>query len=212
MSNVVERYSFVNFDNYYVKQSTKIICNSAFEDCKGLKRVTIPEGVEIIGSYAFSGCESLIEVILPNSLKFIGDYAFRGAFQLLRIEFPESLSILGNGIFQGCQHLSKVTIPASVNIINGNPFMGSHVVIECLSPHYIYDSDEEILYTSDTKMLVSCMSTKAHYIIPEYIKGIGKSAFSGSYIKNVTIPKSVDYIARKSFFRRIDSENFNSKF
>ena len=199
MTNVVERFSYVNFDNYFVRKETKVICNNAFKDCNGLTRVVIPEGVEIIGNNAFSGCGSLIDVFLPDSLIFIGDYAFEGSYRLHNIELPQSLSILGNGAFRGCHHLNEIIIPASVNIINGNPFMGTHVDINCLTPHYKYDSNEELLYATNSKMLVSCMSTKTHYVIPKYIKSIGKDAFSGSYIENVTIPKTVDYIAQDSF-------------
>ena len=50
----------------------------AFDGCKYLRSVTIPEGVEEIGESAFSFM-SLREVVLPKSLNVIGENIFEGA-------------------------------------------------------------------------------------------------------------------------------------
>lgn len=45
--------------NYSIRQGTKIICYEAFEDCKSLTSVTIPDSVTDIGAGAFLGCYNL---------------------------------------------------------------------------------------------------------------------------------------------------------
>ena len=48
----------------------------AFQNCKILKSVGIPESVTVIGDLAFRGCDSLTDISIPSSLTHIGDYAF----------------------------------------------------------------------------------------------------------------------------------------
>ena len=44
---------------YKIKEGTKVICDSAFRDCKTLKSVTIPGTVTSIGNNPFCGCDTL---------------------------------------------------------------------------------------------------------------------------------------------------------
>lgn len=64
---------------------TKIITR-AFEDCKDLTSVTIPETVTYIGDEAFKNCKSLLSVDLPDSLRQLGKDAFSGAKCTVRME------------------------------------------------------------------------------------------------------------------------------
>lgn len=41
---------------YAIKEGTKIICDRAFEDCKSLRSLVIPNSVTSIGESAFEGC------------------------------------------------------------------------------------------------------------------------------------------------------------
>ena len=60
----------------------KIIGEKAFADCKGVERITIPEGVTQIGSKAFKNCESLKTVDFPKSLTSCEYDAFEGCEQV----------------------------------------------------------------------------------------------------------------------------------
>ena len=48
----------------------------AFENCRSLTSVIIPNSVTSIGESAFYFCSSLTSVTIPNSVTSIGDYAF----------------------------------------------------------------------------------------------------------------------------------------
>ncbi len=55
------------------------IGDHAFEGCKNLKEVCLPESVVEIGESAFAGCENLEEINIPNSVREISYYAFKGS-------------------------------------------------------------------------------------------------------------------------------------
>ena len=48
---------------------------SAFRDCKELKKVLLPDGLEVICMRCFAG-SCLEELVLPKSVKMIGPLAF----------------------------------------------------------------------------------------------------------------------------------------
>ena len=50
----------------------------AFNYCRGLTSVTIPNSVTRIGVEAFDGCTGLTSITIGNSVTSIGDYAFSG--------------------------------------------------------------------------------------------------------------------------------------
>lgn len=73
-----------------------------------LKKVVIHEGVTSIGNYAFEGCRGLLSVEIPNSVTKIGKNAFGNCSNLTLIEIPSAVSSIGCGAFYGCSNLSHV--------------------------------------------------------------------------------------------------------
>ena len=57
-------YSVTNIGNY------------AFENCSGLKSISIPNSVTSIDNYAFENCSDLTSITIPNSVTSIGYGAF----------------------------------------------------------------------------------------------------------------------------------------
>ena len=74
----------------------------AFQECTGLKRIVIPEGVTVIEGDLFSGCENLSDVEIPNSVTSIKDCAFSGCSSLTSITIPNSVTFIGEYVFNEC--------------------------------------------------------------------------------------------------------------
>jgi hypothetical protein len=49
---------------------------SAFDFCRNLREVKIPDSVEEIGSQAFAYCDNLKKITIPKSVTKIGDSVF----------------------------------------------------------------------------------------------------------------------------------------
>ena len=80
------------------KNTTKI-GKEAFYGCKGLKSITIPEGVASIESDTFYGCTSLSKVVFKGDVNKIGDSAFYYCYSLTNFEVPKSIKTLGSHAF-----------------------------------------------------------------------------------------------------------------
>ena len=105
-----------------LKDGTKGIAGSAFEDCTGLTGITIPDSVTSIGSEAFSDCTGLTSVTIPDSVTSIGNSAFWGCTGLTSVTIGNSVTSIGSYAFLECTGLTSVTIPNSVTSIGEMAF------------------------------------------------------------------------------------------
>ena len=106
----------------YQGKPVTTIEESAFNGCKNLISITIPDSVTTIGDGAFSWCSSLTSVRIPDSVTTIGAYAFFGCESLTSVTIPDSVKAIGDKAFSKCKSLTSVTIPDSVTSIGDNVF------------------------------------------------------------------------------------------
>ena len=65
---------------YSIRKGVKVIGNRAFNLCRSLTNINIPNSVTTIGYSAFWDCKSLTNINIPNSVTTIGNSAFVIAF------------------------------------------------------------------------------------------------------------------------------------
>ena len=94
----------------------------AFEGCRSLTNIEIPNSVTSIGDYAFMNCSSLTSIEIPSSVTSIGERAFYYCRSLTSIEIPSSVTSIGYAAFQNCSSLTSIEIPSSVTSIGNYAF------------------------------------------------------------------------------------------
>ena len=110
------------------------IDGSAFENCKSLKSITLPNSITTIWSGAFSYCENLESIIIPDSVTYMGNSIFNCCTNLKSVSLPEGIDTLGNAFFAHCSSLQSITIPSSVTTIESNVFENCFSLTEITIP------------------------------------------------------------------------------
>jgi hypothetical protein len=103
----------------------------------------ILRGTIVICDNAFSEYNSLQKIVIPDTVRVIGNRAFYWSFDLRWINIPSSVRRIGDNPFAGCTNLETII---------------------CESPNYKFS--DNALYTSDMKILVSCLCKDSSFVIP----------------------------------------------
>lgn len=81
-------------ESVILPSTLKRIERYTFYDCKNLKNIRLPEGLEFIGPDCFDN-SALESVELPASLRIISQGAFENCKNLKTVKFSEGLEVLG---------------------------------------------------------------------------------------------------------------------
>ncbi len=177
---------------YSIRKGTKVICDEAFEFCKALTAIHIPEGVTSIGNGAFDGCKALTSIHITEGVTSIGDWAFLDCEALTAIHIPEGVTSIGASAFNGCKALTAIHIPESVTSIGDWAFN----VCEALTAIHIPDSVTSIGAWTFNR----CKALTAIHI-PQGVTSIGNCAFYGcEALTAIHIPESVTAIGNGAFW------------
>ena len=112
--------------------SITVIGQRAFENCIGLKSITIPQSVMTIEQSAFSGCTGLEMVTLSETLKTIENSVFNGCTDLKTVTIGSSVTTIGYEAFRYCTNLTNIiNLAPEPQAINANVFYNVPVA-QCL--------------------------------------------------------------------------------
>ncbi len=131
----------------------------------------LPAGVATIGDYAFAGHMRLTEVTLPYYISSIGAHAFEGStVKTVQFSGDSYFSVnvtVGDYAFYQCSKLQYVNISPDSRVISigDSAFVGTDLQRIGLAP-------------SDAASMIST--------IPKTVTAIGKNAFAGTRLKEVT--------------------------
>ncbi len=176
----------------------------AFQDCKSLKSINIPESVTSIDYLTFAGCTSLekidVDINNKNYCSINGNLYNKEKTTLIlyaigknetSFTIPNSVTNIGIGAFSGCEKLTSVTIGNSVTSIENAAFSGC----ERLTSITIGNSVTSI----GDAAFGGCTSLKS-VDIPDSVMSIGAWAFEKcTSLENLRIGNSVTSIGIDAF-------------
>lgn len=184
-----------------IPETVKMIGRKAFHNCKSLRHVKIPNGIEEIPDGVFYYCESLEdEVVVNHKLLCIPR-------TVTKFEVPDNVIEICSGAFAHCNKLQHLTIPPGIEEISA--VFGDCEVLEdevifkhkllCVpktATEYVIANDVEEI---DWWAFYHCLSLK-HVTILSGIKKISSFAFCAcKNLESVTIEGGVEEIGIFAF-------------
>ncbi len=200
--------------NYVIGGSVTNIGYYAFGKSSNITSVTISEGVQSISSDAFYGCSGLTSITIPSSVTTIGSYAFLSCSGLTAVTLTEGVWSIGESAFSGCTELTSIDIPSSVRLIGMNAFSNTAWYNKqpdgvIYAGNFVYDYKGTMSENTSISLREGTVGicdqafaergNLSSIIFPSTLKSIGKNAFVGCGLTNVTIPSNVAEIYDYAF-------------
>lgn len=205
-------FPFMGLEEINIPSTVREIGSTCFGYDRWLNcEIVIPEGVELIDYQTFIDCFRLVKApVLPSTLKGIGSHAF-GNTSFAEIELPDGLEFIKEGAFQGTL-LESVTIPESCLTLGEMAFQINNYLTEvhlpsqlqCI-PYGLFSYCEWLEYVKlpeecrivDQYAFVACRLKDID--LNDKLEIIGSYGFSGGYLEELHIPKSVKKLDRDCF-------------
>ena len=155
-------------------------------------------GTTEIEKYAFNRCKSLTNVAIPDSFTSIGQGAFERCKYLKSVTIGNSVTTIGEDAFTYCSSLTSVTIPDSVTTIGKRAFAYCSSLQEFNGKFASEDGRCLIIDGVLSSFAIGCGATE--YTIPDSVTTIGDEAFYDCWgLTSITIPDSVTTIGESAF-------------
>ena len=155
-----------------------------------LKTVVMADSVTRIGYGAFSACRNLKSIRLSANVTTIEREAFYRCAKLEHLTLPDTLKTLGT--FGSCSKLKEVIIPDSVS----RTYKALFVDCTSLSKIKLPKGMKEIKQHD----FANCKNLRT-LEIPEAVTTVSMSAFSGTKLKKIKLPKNVTTIKKGLSYR-----------
>ncbi len=195
-----------------VKPGTKTIAGRAFDSCRNLESITIPDSVVSIGNHAFFSCSSLKSIMIPKNVTSIGDEVFYNCFDLASINVDsDNLAYCSEGGVLYNKEKTEIirypkeksgaffAIPDGVTSISVGAFADCANLISVTIPDSVVSIGDSAF--SECSSLINVR-------IPDGVIEIGyRTFYKCSRLRSITIPNSVLIIGQEAFAECTGLEN-----
>ena len=151
--------------------------------------------------HTFSGCTGLKKITLPNGIERIDGEAFLNCTNLSEINIPDSVTDIEALAFYGCRSLPPLMIGKRLRHISGNAFSGTRCALTVPDDHPFFRFEDGILYSKDGSELISCVSPpEGLYVVAPDVKIIRDHSFWGcDSITEIRLPDGLEEIGMAAF-------------
>ena len=165
------------------------IHGKAFNKCKGISKIVLPDTVTDIEKGAFKSAASLRSVNLPAGITVLHEAIFEDCSNLVEITGGESVEIIEASAFTGCAQLVSVSFPKLKSI--GETAFENCYMLTGIGAH-------DALESVDNNAFINCTALES--IDLSMCDWIGTGLFkSCSYLKTAYLPTEMTYIPGETF-------------
>ena len=186
-----------------ISSTVKVFENNSFSNFFSLESIVFAEGSQLttIGEMAFFNTTKLLSIILPSNVTEICDSAFQWCRGLTSVTLPEGLISIGEMAFKNCLKLKQITIPSTVTSIGISAFDSAIEFFYGEGNDYYTIDDNRALIVDGGKTFVAYAASNpaTSYVVPEGIITIGRDAFDGSDLTQITLPSTLKTIELNAF-------------
>ena len=146
------------------------------------EKVIIPNGVKIIAKYAFEGCKAMTSITIPDSVKEIHEDAFN-LTNLKKVHIPKSITYIDKNAFQYNDNLEMVVDSKNKKYSSKDGVLYNKDMTELIR----YYDKEGLCYfriPDGVEKIGDCAFFDCKLVklyLPSSVKEIGDCAFSGYY-------------------------------
>lgn len=167
------------------------IADNAFQDCKNLQTIELPEGLQSIGAWAFAE-SSLEEIEIPESVSDIGESAFINCISLKKVILPRELAEIKTRCFFGCSGLVQLNLPQELLRIGDWAF--------AYTPFAALELSDATITEIGTGAFAGCENLQT-VRLPSTLKRVNAGAFQFcTNLTSLVIPDGVEAVAYSAFF------------
>ena len=179
----------------------------AFEYCKQLTSVVIPEGITNLPSYTFQTCHGLTNVILPESLQTMDKYAFEYCIHVNALTIPPNMTSVPSDAFYGCHGLREIYNYSDLELNISELNIHGGKMYSSKEEGTLVNLDGFLFYKPDNKwILINYVGTDPVITTPTTINGenydINEMAFWYlHHLTSVTISDGVQNVGSQIFYQ-----------
>ena len=129
VTSIGRGWDAVNPKHVYFSDRLNSITYAAFEGCKNLVALNIPDSVTLLGEYAFEGCTGLKSVTVGKGVQNIPQFCFKNCIALQDLNLLGIVSI-SSAAFVNCSKLVTLNLPDTLKTINSNAFINCYSIVK----------------------------------------------------------------------------------
>ena len=143
---------------------------AAFQNCRSITTVMLPDSVQSLSDYSFAGCRSLTSIELPEGISTVSYQAFADCVALTKVLLPDTVTDIDNMAFYNCKVLSEIQLPMFLETIGERSFESCNSLAEVVIPNGVTSIGQGAFQYCDGLRSVT---------IPVSVTRIGYWAFEG---------------------------------